>query len=183
MNVYIKMNYKLYVMMQTILFTILLLFVGFPVSAQDTTPETTTSIAKGLGLYVFPSQNQDQATQDADEIACYKWAMEQTGYDPINPPQIQAEQVDTSPDGTAVRSAARGAAAGAAIGAIAGDTGKGAAIGAAAGGMAGRRAKKRGDHAEQEQNIENADAKEKALLDDFKKAFTVCMEGKGYTIK
>jgi len=37
-------------------------------------------------LYVFPSQNQDQATQDADEIACYKWAMEQTGHDPINPP-------------------------------------------------------------------------------------------------
>ena len=183
MNIYIKMNYKLYVMMQTILFTVLLLFVGFPVSAQDTTPATTTSIAKGLGLYVFPSQNQDQATQDADEIACYKWAMEQTGYDPINPPQIQAEQVDTSPDGTAVRSAARGAAAGAAIGAIAGDTGKGAAIGAAAGGMAGRRAKKAGDHAEQQQNIEKAEEKEKALLDDFKKAFTVCMEGKGYTIK
>jgi hypothetical protein len=170
------------IMMRIIFFTVLL-FVGFAVSAQDTTPTTTTSIAKGLGLYVFPSQNQDQATQDADEIACYKWAMEQTGYDPINPPQIQAEQVDTSPDGTAVRSAARGAAAGAAIGAIAGDTGKGAAIGAAAGGMAGRRGKKRGDQAEQQQNIEEAEAKEKALLDDFKKAFTVCMEGKGYTIK
>ena len=143
--------------MQTILFTALLLFVGFPVSAQDTTPATTTSIAKGLGLYVFPSENQDQATQDADEIACYKWAMEQTGYDPINPPQIQAKQDDTSPDGTAARGVA--------------------------GGMAGRRAKKAGDHAEQQQNIEKAEEKEKALLDDFKKAFTVCMEGKGYTIK
>jgi hypothetical protein len=183
MNKYIKMNDKLNVIMRTILFTVLLLFVGFAFSAQETIAQTTTSIAKSLGLYVFPSQNQDQATQDADEIACYKWAMEQTGYDPINPPQIEAEQVDTSPDGTAVRSAARGAAAGAAIGAIAGDTGKGAAIGAAAGGMSGRRAKKRGDQAQQQQNIENADAKEKALLDDFKKAFTVCMEAKGYTIK
>ena len=76
--------------MRTIFFTVLL-FVGFAVSAQDTTP--TTSIAKGLGLYVFPSQNQDQATQDADEIACYKWAMEQTGYDPINPPPVWRAKV------------------------------------------------------------------------------------------
>ena len=149
-------------------------------TAQDS---TKIAIAKGLGLYVFPSQNQDQVTQDADENSCYKWAMEQTGYDPINPPQIQAEQVNTSPEGHAVVGAAKGAAAGAAIGAIAGDTGKGAAIGAVAGGLAGRRAKKAGDHQEQQQNINEAEAKEKAMLDDFKKAFSVCMEGKGYTIK
>ncbi len=163
---------------------ILLLLFGLILNGQDTELSTpTTSIAKGLNLYVFPTENQDQATQDADEMACYKWAMQQTGYDPINPPQIEADQVDTSPDGTAVRTAARGAAAGAAIGAIAGDAGKGAAIGAAAGGMAGRRAKKGGDYAEQEQNIKDAEAKEKALLDDFKKAFSVCMEGKGYHVK
>ena len=144
---------------------------------------TSSSIAKGLDLFVFPSQDQDQATIDADEIACYKWAMEQTDYDPINPPEIQAAQVDTSPDGTAVRSAARGAAAGAAIGAIAGDAGQGAAIGAAAGGMKGRRSKKVGDQQEQQQNNAAAVAKEKELLDRFKKAFSACMEGKGYTVK
>lgn len=144
---------------------------------------TSSSIAKGLDLFVFPSQDQDQAAIDADEIACYKWAMEQTDYDPINPPEIQAAQVDTSPDGTAVRSAARGAAAGAAIGAIAGDAGQGAAIGAAAGGMKGRRSKKVGDQQEQQQNNAAAAAKEKELLDRFKKAFSACMEGKGYTVK
>ena len=29
-------------------------------------------MAKSLGLYVFPANNQDQATQDDDEMACYK---------------------------------------------------------------------------------------------------------------
>jgi len=156
--------------------------------AETTTPAAapstpTTGIAKGLELYVFPSEEQNQQTQDADEMACYKWAMEQSGYDPINPPEIQAEQVDRSVDGTAVRGAARGAAAGAAIGAIGGDAGEGAAIGAVVGGLRGRRAKVVGDEMEQQHNTAAAAAKEKELLDGFKKAFSACMEGKGYTVK
>lgn len=166
------------------LFTVLMLFIANLIYSQETTTTSeTTSIAKGLNMYVFPSQDQDQTTMDADEIACYKWAMKQTGYDPINPPQIKAEQVDTSPEGHAVVGAAKGAAAGAAIGAIAGDAGKGAAIGAVAGGLAGRRAKKAGDRQKQQQNNQDAEAKKKAMLDDFKKAFSVCMESKGYNIK
>lgn len=143
----------------------------------------TITISSSLGLYIFPSNDQDAATQENDEIACYKWAKEQTGVDPINPPQIEAEQVDTNPDGTAVRGAARGAAAGAAIGAIAGDAGKGAAIGAAAGGMRGIGAKRRGDAAQQQQAEATADAQEKELMNNFNKAFSACMEGKGYTVK
>ncbi len=141
------------------------------------------SIAKGLGMYIFPSDGQDQATQDADETACYKWAIQQTGYDPLNPPTVHAAQVDTSADGAAVRGAARGAAGGAAIGAIAGDTGQGAAIGAVVGGLRGRRAKKGGDAAQQQANNQAAVAKSDELEADYKKAFAVCMEGKGYTIK
>jgi len=153
------------------------------IEVQGQTTETTTTIAKGLGLYVFPSKNQDQKTQDADEIACYKWAKEQTGVDPINPPEVKAAEVDRSVDGTAVRGAARGAAAGAAIGAIAGDAGEGAAIGAVVGGLRGRRAKVVGDEMEQQANNQAAAAKQKELMDSFKKAFSACMEGKGYTVK
>jgi len=148
-----------------------------------TTTATTTSISKGLGLYVFPSNQQDQLTQDADEVACYRWAMQQTGVDPINPPQVQAAPVDNSPDGSAVMGAATGAAAGAAIGAIAGDTRKGAAIGSVMGGMRGMKAKAAADAQQQQQNQAAAAAKEKELMDNFKKAFTACMEGKGYTVK
>ena len=132
---------------------------------------------------MFPSNDQSQEQQDADEIACYKWAKEQTGVDPIDPPQIQAEQVDTSRDGSAVRGAARGAAAGAAIGAIAGDAGQGAAIGATVGGVRGRRSKKAGDAAEQAQANEAAEQQTQELLDNFNKAFTACMTGKGYTVQ
>lgn len=142
-----------------------------------------TGISKSLGLYVFPSNEQDQATQEADEAACFGWAKEQTGYDPLNPPEIVGAQVDSSPDGAAVRGAARGAAGGAAIGAIAGDAGEGAAIGAIVGGVRGRRQKKAADAQQQQANNQAAAATSADLLNDYKKAFSVCMEGKGYTIK
>ncbi len=142
-----------------------------------------TTIASSLELFVFPNENQSAEQQDADEVACYKWAKQQTGYDPMNPTQVQAEQVDRSADGSMVRGAAGGAAAGAAIGAIAGDTGKGAGIGAVVGGLRGRRAKVVGDQVQQQQNNASAAAAETKMLEDYKRAFGVCMEAKGYTIK
>ena len=163
-----------------IILSVCFLIIGFN---QKGFSQSASSIASGLGLYVFPANDQNSEQQDADEIACYKWAKEQTGVDPINPPEIQAEQVDRSIDGTAVRGAAHGAAAGAAIGAIAGDAGKGAAIGAVAGGLRGRRAKVVGDEMEQQYNNAEAEAQEQELMNNFKKAFTACMEAKDYTIK
>jgi len=167
-------------MKRILLAGMMLLFFAIGIEAQS---QENTSIAKGLGLYVFPSQNQDKDQQELDEYKCYKWAKEQTGFDPINPTKVQAKQADRSPDGTAVRGAARGAAAGAAIGAIAGDAGEGAAIGAIAGALRGRRAKVVGDEMEQQQNNQAAAAKEKEMRDNFNKAFSACMEGKGYTVK
>ena len=141
------------------------------------------SMSNSLGIYVFPANDQDTATQDADEMACYKWAINQTGYDPLNPTVVQAAEVDTSADGTAVKGAAVGAAGGAAVGAIAGDAGKGAAIGATVGGVRGIRAKKGGDAQQQQANDQAAAATSADLANDYKKAFSVCMEGKGYTVK
>lgn len=151
--------------------------------AQTPATETHASFAKSLGIYVFPAKDQDQATQDKDDADCYKWAVEQSGIDPLNPPKVEAAQVDTAPDGTAIAGAARGAAAGVAIGAIAGDAGKGAAIGAVAGGLAGRRAKVVGDAQQQQRNNQAAAQQQAAMTESFKKAFTVCLEGKGYTVK
>lgn len=146
------------------------------ISAQN------TGIAKSLGVYVFPTKNQSPETQSADESACYSWAKEQTGYDPLNPPTVQAAPVDTSPDGSAIRGGARGAAGGAAIGAIAGDAGTGAAIGAVVGGVRGRRQSKQADAAQTQSNQQAAANQSAALLNDYKKAFSACMQGKGYTV-
>ena len=166
-------------MKRSILPLITLMIFAFVAKAQA----QEETIAKGLGLYVFPTNEQDKEQQELDEYNCYKWAKEQTGINPIKLEQVEAEQVDTSPDGSAVVGAAKGAAAGAAIGAIAGDAGKGAAIGAAVGGMGGRRGKVAGDAQEQQQNEQAAAATEKELMENFNKAFSACMEGKGYTVK
>ncbi len=161
-----------------ILFTLTMIVAGINfAAAQD------NGIAKSLGLYIFPSNDQDKATQETDEMACFKWAKEQTGYDPLNPTQVVGATVDKSADGTAIKGSAKGAAGGAAIGAIAGDTGKGAAIGATVGAVRGRRAKVGGDAKQQQANDQDAATKSKELENDYKKAFSVCMEGKGYTIK
>ena len=141
------------------------------------------SLSNSLGVYVFPANNQNQATQDADESECYKWAINQTGYDPLNPTVVQGAEVDTSADGSALRGSARGAAGGAAIGAIAGDAGKGAAIGATVGVVRGARGKKAGDAQQQQANDQAAAAASADMAADYNKAFSVCMEGKGYTVK
>jgi hypothetical protein len=152
------------------------------ISVNAQTPPTT-SIGKSLGLYIFPANNQTPETQDADESACYKWAKEQTNYDPMNPTKVEAKQANTDLDGSAVVGSAKGAAAGAAIGAIGGDAGKGAAMGAVVGGLAGRRARVAGDQAEQQHNNQEAAAQNQKMSDDYNKAFTACMEAKGYTVK
>jgi hypothetical protein len=145
--------------------------------------QNNDGIAKSLGLYVFPPDGKDAEAQEADEMECFKWAKDQSGYDPLNPPDVQANQVETGPDGSAIVGSAKGAAAGAAIGAIAGDAGEGAAIGAVVGGLRGRRASKAQKQQQQQSNNQAAANKEKELLDDYIKAFSVCMEGKGYTVK
>ena len=144
---------------------------------------TGDAINKKVGLYVFPANNQTAEQQEKDESDCYTWAVQQSGYDPINPTQVQAQQVDQGPDGAAVRGAAGGAAMGAAIGAMCGDAGKGAAWGAAAGAVAGRRRGNMAKAEQQQANNEKAAQTKQNLVDGFKKAYTACLEGKGYTVK
>jgi uncharacterized protein YcfJ len=136
-----------------------------------------------MKLYVFPSKGQSTQQQKIDEFECYKWAIEQSGIDPLNPPKVEEAPVQSGPTGGAVVGAAKGAAAGVAIGAIAGDAGKGAAIGATAGALAGIRAGKQAQTQANQQAQANATKAEQEIRDSFKKAFSVCIEGKGYTVK
>ena len=149
----------------------------------DTAKMTYNQISQEMKLYVYPSNEQSQQQQKEDEFECYKWAVEQSGIDPLNLPKMEAPPVQTGPTGGAVKGAAKGAVAGAAIGAIAGDAGKGAAIGAAAGGMRGVSKGKQAQAQQNQQAQANAAASEQAMRDNFAKAFSVCIEGKGYTIK
>jgi hypothetical protein len=156
-----------------------------PVTTQmpDSSKMTYNQISKTAGLFVYPAKGQSQQQQKKDEYECYVWAIEQSGIDPLNTPKTQAAPAQTGPTGGAVKGAAKGAVAGAAIGAIAGDAGKGAAIGAAAGGMGGLAKGKQGQAQQNQQAQANAAATDAQKKETFLKAFSVCIEGKGYTIK
>ena len=139
------------------------------------------TLAATLNVYVFPQAGQNASVQSQDESQCYSWAVQNTGSDPFQlqqQQQAQQQQAATATQGSAVRGAARGAAGGALIGGIAGDAGKGAAIGAATGAVVNRsRARRASDQAEA-----GAQASQ-AQIDNFKKAFSVCLEGKKYLVK
>lgn len=171
----------------------LVLMLGFSqaINAQ-TTPLPTTldpskmtynQISQSLKLFVYPSKGQSQDKQKADEYECYKWAMQQSGVDPMNTTKTQAAPKQEGPTGAAIPGAAKGAAVGAVVGSVSGDAGKGAAYGAIAGGVAGRRKGKQAQAQANQQAQATATATDQAKIDSFKKAFTVCIEGKGYTIK
>ena len=149
----------------------------------DTAKMTYNQISQQMKLYVYPSKGQSKQQQKEDEFECYLWAVDQSGIDPLNLPKTEPVPVQSGPTGGAVVGAAKGAAAGAAIGAIAGDAGKGAAIGATAGALAGRRQGKQAQAQQNQQAQANAAASDQAKKDSFAKAFSVCIEGKGYTIK
>ncbi|MGB0776677.1 MAG: glycine zipper family protein [Flavobacteriaceae bacterium] len=149
---------------------------------QEVTLQIPADISKTLGVFVFPAKEQDDATQKEDQKQCYIWAYNQTNFDPQNPTKVQAKQVESGPTGAAVAGAAKGAAAGAAIGAVTGDAGDGAAIGAIAGTMRGRRAAKQAKAQQQAANNKAASDAQAKMLTDFKKAFSACIEAKGYTV-
>jgi hypothetical protein len=170
----------------------MLLFVmlGFSsgISAQikalpDTSKMTYNEISQKMKLYVFPAKNQTQQKQKEDEFECYKWAADQSGVDPLNPPKVEAAPVQSGPNGAVVGTAAKGAAAGLAIGAITGNAGTGAAVGAAAGGMAGVRKTRMKNEQANQQSQAAVSSKQADIKNSYLKAFQVCMVGKGYTIK
>jgi hypothetical protein len=182
MIVKLKMNEIMKVLFKS--FFVLLGFIFLinqTLEAQDQTP--TKSLNSALDIYVFPAKDQSPDQQAQDEADCYSWAVEQSGVDPLNLPAVEVEQAETGPDGSAVGGAAVGAAKGAAIGAIAGDAGKGAAIGAAAGAMRGNRHRRMRQSYGQAANEQEAIDKQESMIASFKKAYSACLEGKGYTVK
>jgi len=183
------MNYKVIGMVTVLLIT------SVQSHAQDTAP-TQKSLAATLEVYVFPTGGQEPSQQSKDEGECYQWAVTNVGTDPFEIQKQQAaqeqqaaaaaEQASQAGTGSGVRGAAGGAVAGALIGEIADDdAGKGAAYGAAIGAVAGRR---RGRRAEQEATQQvQAQAEEvqqvsSEQIENFKKAFSVCLEAKEYMV-
>jgi len=183
--------------------TLIFLATMLPAVAQAQTgtsssePTSQKTLAATMGVYVYPTTGQPPEQQSVDEVECYNWGVQQTGTDPFDlakqaeQQKQQAEQaqaqVDEAGKGAGAKGAVGGAAAGAAVGKIVSDdAGKGAAVGAAAGGIGARRKAKKGKAEATEQIDQQAEAGKQATqkqLDDFKKAFSVCLEAKDYLVK
>jgi hypothetical protein len=173
---------------------------------QDAAPAPAWSPAQSIDLFAFPKNGQNADQQLKDETDCYGMAKQRTGIDPQKPAptgptaeQVQAAQKEAAQNadqvkGARVAGAARGAAGGAAIGAIAGSAGKGAGAGAVAGTMSGGAAQRTANAQAQQRAAAQAKAQlqkeheqeiqaHREGRDTFQRAFSACMDARGYSVK
>jgi len=148
-----------------------------------------TDLSFGQELVIFPAKGQTKEQMEKDKYDCYTWAKQETGFDPMQakPPAQAPPAQPQGPTGERVKGAARGAAIGAVAGEIANDdAGKGAGAGAAAGAMVGgmkTRQNRRQQAQVQEQQVQQQNASYDQERSTYTRAYSACMEGKGYTVK
>ena len=137
--------------------------------------------------FIYPDKGQSAEQQEKDKFECYTWAKGQTGFDPMQVPTATAPPPgQEAPKGGVVKGAGLGAVTGLAVGAIAGDAGKGAAIGAASGALFG--GMRRNDQQRQQQQAEQQWAEQETAnyanqRNNYNRAYSACLEGRGYTVK
>jgi hypothetical protein len=131
-------------------------------------------------LYVYPAKNQTAEQQEKDKYECYQFGKTQTGFDPMAAPVASAPPPEKK--GGVVRGAAGGAAVGAAVGAVGGDAGKGAGYGAAAGATVGMVRKNQSEKAQQQAQQQQQQAAQDQR-NNYDRAYSACLEGRGYTVK
>jgi hypothetical protein len=185
--------------MRPALIGLLILVTGPLTLAQEpAAAPASPSLSRKIGLHAYPAKDQVAAQQEKDELECYRWAVKDSGFDPLpgvgeQPPAPAPPSARPSAPSTAegaAKGAVAGAAAGALIGAIAGDTGKGAGIGAASGLLGGiaiaehkqKEARQESDRAQASEQAA-AKAEEQQKLDGFKRAYGACMEAKSYVVR
>ena len=165
---------------------IMIFFLLFSVGAFSAT-------AFSQELVIYPANGQSQDQMEKDKFECYSWAKEQTGFDPMQKPTATAppppKQAQHSTAGGAVRGGVGGALLGAGVGAIAGGS-KGARKGAAIGGVSGGVLGGARSHNQQQQDQqaraqwEREQAQQYASKrNGYNRAYSACMEGRGYTVK
>ncbi|MEJ2691081.1 MAG: glycine zipper 2TM domain-containing protein [Deltaproteobacteria bacterium] len=152
--------------------------------AQSPPPPTT--------VYFYPNKGQSPEQQDRDRYECYLWAKKQTGFDPSAPglpPHNRLEVVAEPPPGAGT---AVGAVTGALLGAAVASRHhepEGALVGALAGGILGSavEASNRQQAASMQQYYDRQAEQRAAVTerqaDDYRRAFTACLEGRDYTVR
>jgi hypothetical protein len=156
-----------------------------------------------LNPVIYPARDQSARQQDQDKYECYDWSKKQSGFDPVQapppaatPPAAPAPSANT----TAIASngvngsMVRGAAGGAAVAELAHkDAGHGAAVGVLGSAVVQRiksqqaatksnTAVQQQQAAQQQQLAEQMAAREQQRT-NYARAFSACMEARGYVLK
>ncbi|WP_051242789.1 hypothetical protein [Azohydromonas australica] len=125
---------------------------------------------------IYPAKGQSARQQDKDRYECHDWSRQQSGYDPsqaASTTTATGAAAGAAPPGAGL---AQGALRGAAVGELVShDAGRGAAIG-----VLGSAAQAQARQAEQSRQ-------QQAMRDQkrvkYERAFSACMEGRGYVLK
>jgi len=160
------------------------------------------TIAAGAALaqdmYVYPAKGQTEQQLSADRYECHRWAVTETGFDPIDlgetgPPRAVRVPV---PENKAAGATGKGAIAGALAGAVLGhgddklkNTAIGAAVGAAVGGAVEANGEMKAQDQARDEARERADEMKRTRAEkamrraNYRRALTACLEGRGYTVR
>ncbi len=140
-------------------------------------------------VYSYPVSGQTEAQQDRDYYECSLWAVEQSGFDPELErlaSEKRVEVVSATPPGSDV---VAGAATGAVVGSIlAGrhSRGEGLIFGTITGlffGLASEHAKATQAKELQAQLNDQEWQRVEHLADEYRRAMSVCLEGRGYKVQ
>jgi hypothetical protein len=177
--------------------TLLVAALVLPLATFGQDDPSGKTLAATMDVFAFPTEGQDAGQQSQDEFTCYEFATANTGTDPFqlarqedtNAQLAQAEMAaaEATPNRASGRALVRGAAAGAVVGEVTGgDKSESAAIGVAAVAVRGRRQGRQAQAQAEAQAEQQAVAREESTagdLENFKKAFSVCLEAKDYMVK
>ena len=139
---------------------------------------------------IYPAEGQSRDQQERDEFECFRWARDQTGFDPMaTPTATSPPPSQEATRGGAGRGAIAGAATGAIVGGITGGrsgAGRGAVIGGGGGALFGgmRRESQRNQQAQERNQWEREQvANYSRARNEYNRAFAACMSGRGYIVK
>ena len=141
-------------------------------------------------LFVYPAKGQSKDQTEKDKYACYQFAKDQTGFDPMDRPTTStpppAREKETWGAG---QGAIGGALLGAGVGALAGGkdgAGTGALVGGVGGGAMGhmrRSDQKRREETRQRDWEQRETSRYATGRNNYERAYAACLEGRGYTVR
>ncbi|NOQ80075.1 MAG: hypothetical protein GQ546_11835 [Gammaproteobacteria bacterium] len=133
-------------------------------------------------MMVFPAKGQSNEQQEKDKFSCYGWAKQQSGFDPMVVPKTSTPAPSQEKKSGGI---VKGGLGGAVLGGIISGS-KGAKRGAAAGGLIGG-VRQSSTNTKTEQKTEQWQQQEANNYannrNKYNRAYSACLEGKGYTVK